>query len=151
MDNTPACNMITRCSTHFPIANHNVVMARARSSNAKFAKHQQHHIYESVESEPYIFSRGNERPHQIIHIRIDTASSTLPAIDLDTMCLAIIEIHLILQDLVPSKDNARLHLPHEETVGLIKSTSHKLLHRQIKRKATDRCVSRNEAMHLFVR
>ena len=106
-------------------------MTGTRSGDAQFAQHQQHHIHKAVEGEVHVLLGSDERQHQIVHIGIDAASPTLPSVETDAVLTAISHVHLVLEHLIPPEDDTRLHLPHEERIGLVGMARHELLHRQI--------------------
>ena len=87
-------------STDFMISYHDVVMTGTRSLNTYLTQHEQQHIDKAVEGKAHLLFACNKRQHQIVAVSIDTASSTLSLIYLDTVITTIIEINFIFYNLI---------------------------------------------------
>lgn len=100
-----------------------------------------------LKQERHILAGHDAGHHEIAPVRIHAAAPALSAEDTDTIGPAIREIDLRRHHLIPSDDNRRRHLPHEE--GFIFGISCKIfLHCKIKDKAPFFAVIKNNVYHL---
>ena len=121
------------------VAYHDIVMVGTNGLDTHLPQYQQQHIDEAVEGKAHLLLFGDERQHQVVAIGIDTASPTLPVVQLDSVGLAVCQIHLILYYLITAIDNAGGYLPQEKSIASPLLTGHILLHRQKERQLS--CVS----------
>ena len=149
MHDAPSRHVVTGRSAHLVATDHDVVMSRPCGLDAHFPEHEQHHVHKAVEGEVHLLLSSHEREHHVVHVGIHAASPTLSAHHMDAVFAAVVEIHLVLHHLVAPEDDGRLHLPHEEAVGLFEVACHKLLHRQIERQATGLCKWQGNIFHLL--
>ena len=91
-----------------------------------------HHVKITVEGKTNVILTGDIGEHDIVLVGIHTPTATLATVHEDIVCSALGDVNLALYQLVTTKDNTGLHLPHKKSIANIRIPGYVLFHGQIK-------------------
>ena len=126
------CSQVVECvSAHLLPIYQDVVPSVGRGRNTQLSKGGNHQCGIFVVGEVHAVAISDIRQHHITHICIYAAASAFPAVHLHTVPFAVFDVHLVLNQLVPSEYHAGFHLPDKEGVVNVGISCNVLFHSQI--------------------
>ena len=134
VNDTAARQMIESIARYLFATNENIISACGTGLQPEFLQHVFHHKHIAVECKIHIACGSDIRKHYIALVGIDATATTLAAIHLYIVRLAIGGVDLAVNKLVATKNNRGGHLPHKEIVGSGERACDILLHCKIERK-----------------
>ena len=88
--------------------------------------------------------------HDVVHVSKYATATTLAAIILNAMLTAVVQVHLVVNQLIATEDYCWADLPHEEDVILAHDAGGVFLHGQIEWKNPCLVVGQTQVFHLLL-
>lgn len=137
VNNAPAGFVVVGIARDLPTADEHIVILRGGSVQAECLEHFANHLHVLAERSLHLVGACDVAHHDVALVSIYAAATAFAAVELDAVLAAVGYVHLVLDDLMPAKDDCRLHLPEEKQVAaVVQGMGRILLHRQIEAEAS---------------